>query len=308
MSPEGRTRSLLAAGSMVGVAAVWGSTFVMVKAALRQASPLLFNLLRMLIATAVLWVFYRKRLKRIDAFTWKAGAVAGVLLGTGYQLQTAGLAGTTAVKSAFLTGLVVVLVPLFSFAGRLRGIRAPKPGASAVAGAAIAFAGLFAMTTPPGTMPGELWAALSAGDLLTLGCAVAFAAHLLVLSRCTTVPTEQLATLQIGFATAFMVLTLPLGGVLYLHWTGELVLALLITSVLATAMAFSAQTWAQQHLTASATALLLTLEPVFALLFSFLFLKEHLSWRSGAGALLILLGIGVTEGAAPAAVVPPEPI
>ena len=306
--PPKNARGLLAAGSMIGVAAVWGSTFVMVKAALSEASPLLFNLLRMLIATGVLLMLHRKRLGQIRWSTWKASATAGVLLGAGYQLQTAGLARTTAVKSAFLTGLVVVLVPLFSFVRLLRGKRATAPGVSAIAGAAAAFAGLFAMTTPPGAVPRELWAALSAGDLLTLGCAVAFAAHLLTLSRCTDVPTEQLVTLQIGFATAFMLLTLPLGGALHLRWTGELVLALLVTGVLATALAFSAQTWAQQHLSASSTALLLTLEPVFALLCSLLFLKEHLSSRSGAGALLILLGIGITDGLAPKAVVPPEPI
>ncbi len=293
---------------MIGVTAVWGSTFVMVKAALQEASPLLFNLLRMLLATAVLWTLHRRRLAEISAFTWKASAAAGVLLGAGYQLQTAGLAGTTAVKSAFLTGLVVVLVPLFSFVRRLRGRRVPAPGASALGGAALAFAGLFAMTTPPGTTLRDLWSALSMGDLLTLGCAAAFAAHLLLLSRCTEVPTEQLATLQIGFAAMFMVITLPLGGTLHLHWTIGLAVSLLVTSVLATAAAFSAQTWAQQYLSASSTALLLTLEPVFALLFSLLFLQEHLSSRSGVGACLILLGIGVTAGLAPASVFPPEPI
>ena len=308
MSHRGQPRSLLAALALVGVTAVWGSTFVMVKAALREASPLLFNLLRMLLATAVLCALHRKRLRRIDASTWKASATAGVFLGAGYQFQTAGLARTTAVKSAFLTGLVVVLVPLFSFAGALRGKRASAPGRSAILGAALAFAGLFAMTTPAGTRLLDLWGALSPGDLLTLGCAVAFAAHLLVLSRCTEVPLEQLATLQIGCAAVFMAITLPLGGAIHLHWSSELVVALLVTSVLATAAAFSAQTWAQQHLSASSTALLLTLEPVFALLSSLLFLHEHLSRRSGAGALLILLGIGITQALAPSSPVPSEPI
>lgn len=308
MVGSGSPQRLQAAALLAAVALVWGSTFVLVKAALRDVSPLLFNLLRMLLATAVLWGVHRKRLQHIDAFTWKAGAATGVLLGAGYQLQTAGLAQTTAVKSAFLTGLLVVLVPLFSFVPRLRGPHAQPPRASALLGAGCAFAGLFALATPPGTQPRELWSALGAGDLLSLGCAVAFAAHLLVLSRSSKAPTEQMVTLQIGFAAALMLCTLPLGGAPHLHWTAESVLALGVTGVLATAAAFSAQTWAQQHLSAGATALLLTLEPVFALLFSLLFLGERLSLRAGLGAALILLGITITELFAAPTPLPPEPI
>jgi drug/metabolite transporter (DMT)-like permease len=91
--------------------------------------------------------------------------------------------------------------------------------------------------------------------------------------------------------------TRPLGGVPAIHLTGRLVLALAVTSVLATAFAFTVQSYAQQHLAPTHTALILTLEPVFAWLTSVTVLHEHLGHRAVAGALLILMGIVVIEGA-----------
>ncbi len=301
------TRRNLAFLLLAAVAAIWGGTFVLVKSALAQASPLLFNLLRMVLAAAVLLATNGRRLRRLPPSTWAAGAIAGSLLGAGYQLQTAGLARTSAIKSAFLTGLIVVLVPLLSFARVFRGPTARPPRPAVLGGTAIAFAGLFLLATPPGTPLHALPSALSLGDLLTLGCALAFAGHLLALSRLSSIPADQLAPLQIAFAALFMLLTLPLGGTPHLHWTRELALALTITAVFATALAFTVQTWAQQHLSATTTALLLTLEPVFALLFSLLFLGERLSLRSALGAGLILLGIALTELLAPGKL-PPEPL
>jgi drug/metabolite transporter (DMT)-like permease len=109
------------------------------------------------------------------------------------------------------------------------------------------------------------------------------------------VPIAQLATLQILVAALIMAVTLPLGGPVYLSVSPRLVLALLITGLFATAAAFTIQSWAQQHLPPTHTALLLTLEPVFAWLTSFFFLGERLNSRSFAGALLILTGILLTE-------------
>jgi drug/metabolite transporter (DMT)-like permease len=123
-----------------------------------------------------------------------------------------------------------------------------------------------------------------------------FSLHVLALARLS--PTgafEQLAVLQIGFCTVFMGLTMPLVEHSWIHWTPRVVVALLITAVLATALAFTIQSWAQQFLPATHTALILALEPVFAWITSFLVLGERLSLRASLGALLILGGIGLTE-------------
>ena len=298
----------LAVVLLLAVVAVWGGTFSLVKDALQDASPLVFNLMRMLIAGSALVLLNNRSLRQLSRRTWTAGATAGVFLGAGYQLQTAGLARTSAANSAFITGLVVVFVPLLSLSQRLRSPRIPPPRPASAAGALLAFAGFALMTTTGGEGVVGLLRSLRLGDVLTLGCAVAFAAHLLSLSHFADVPAAQLATLQVIACTAVMGVTLPLGGPPHLHLSTRLVIALVITGLLATAFAFSVQSWAQQHLSPGATALLLTLEPVFALLTAFAFLHERPSRRSLAGAGLILGGILLTETLDGRMGLPPEPI
>ena len=285
----------LAFALLLGVVMVWGSTFVLVKAALADASPLLFNLLRFALAAILLLLLNWKNLLGLPRRTLLGGAVAGILLAAGYELQTAGLARTSAIHSAFLTGLVVVFVPLLSFFPALRAPAATRPGLSSLVGAGSAFAGLFLLTTPAGASLQSFVSGVSVGDLLSLGCALAFAAHLLSLSRLAHLPAKQLAPLQIALCALVMLVCLPLGGQPALHGTPRLAIALTLTALLATAAAFFIQTWAQQHLPATTTALVFTLEPVFALVFSMIFLGERLSARASAGAALILCGITLSE-------------
>lgn len=225
-----------------------------------------------------------------------SGAVAGMLLATGYELQTVGLVYTTPARSAFLTGLVVVLVPMFSVLPRLRAPGSHSPRPVQLLGALGAFLGIVLLTTPAGTPLREFTSGINRGDILSLLCAAAFALHLLSLSHLVPrVPTAQLATLQIGFAALAMTVATPLLEHRYLHWSRSLIFALLICAVLATAAAFSVQSWAQKHIQASHTAMLLSLEPAFALLLSLLFFGERLSLRSGSGAALILVSLFLTE-------------
>ena len=279
---------------------VWGATFSLVKSALSDISPLLFNLLRMTLAAIALALVNFRCLRELTGRQLAYTTVVGLLLAAGYQFQTAGLARTTPTKSAFLTGLVVVFVPLLTTIPRLRPPGTPAPHWSTGLGALSAFAGLTLLTTPAGTPFLGLLRSVSTGDLLTLICAIAFAGHLLALGHFSqSVPTAQLATLQIAFAAVFMLLTLPFSGSLYVHLTPRVGVALAITSILGTAAAFTVQSWAQQHMQASHTAILLTLEPVFALSVSFIFFDERFSHRSVGGIALILAGIGVIEFTSP---------
>ncbi len=274
---------------------VWGSTFVVVKTSLANASPLLFNTIRMSLATITLLLINCHALKHITRKQLKAGALTGLFLAAGYQFQTFGLARTSAAKSAFITGLVVVFVPLLTLLPALRPAATRRPGLRAVIGALIAFAGLLLLTTPPGTAARDLFSSISPGDLITLACALAFAFHLLTLARVSPgIPAGTLATLQIGFASIFMVLTLPLEPI-RLHLTPGLALAWAVTALLGTAAAFTIQSYAQQHLPPTPTAVILTLEPVFAWLTSLLLLHERLGRRALLGAALILLAIALIE-------------
>jgi drug/metabolite transporter (DMT)-like permease len=277
---------------LLAVAALWGATFVLVN----DASPLVFNLLRMTIAFICLAVVYRRHIRRITRTSLFAGAIVGACLAAGYQFQTAGLALTTASKSAFITGMVVVLVPLLAAIPFLRGKGMHAPRWNAWGGAVLGFAGIVLLTTPASSSQSGLLSGVNLGDLLTLACALGFALHCIALAHTSTrIDLPQLATLQIGFCALYMLLTLPLGGHLYLHVTTRLVIALLIAGILATAAAFTIQSWAQQYLPPTHTALILTLEPVFAWITSFLILGERLHARAAFGAILIFGGIALTE-------------
>jgi drug/metabolite transporter (DMT)-like permease len=281
---------------LLAVVAIWGATFVLVKNALHDASPLLFNLIRMALAFLALAAINRRHLRELSRRTLLSGLFVGTFLAAGYQFQTVGLAHTTAAKSAFITGLVVVFVPLLTAIPALRPTGTPAPGSSTFLGAILAFTGLVLLTTPPGTGLNHIFASIGLGDLFTLLCALAFAGHLLSLSHASLhLSAGLLATLQIGAATVIMVISLPLGGTPHLHLTPGLIAAFAITSLLATAAAFTIQSYAQQHLAPTHTALVLTLEPVFAWLTSLLVLHEHFGHRALAGALLILAGIAVIE-------------
>jgi len=297
---------------MLFVVAVWGSTFVLIKGALADATPAAFNLVRMTLAFLVLAAAYH----RADRQFWRgirgwqiaSGALVGLCLATGYQFQTTGLALTTPSKSAFITGLVVVLVPLFSSIPGLHVPGARKPRWNAFAGAALAFTGIILLTAPAaaairpasamGSVAGLLpdLSSINKGDLLTLGCAVGFAFHCIALSHISPrIGFRPLAVLQVGFCAVFMALSLPFIEQPHIVWTPRLAIALAIAAVLATAAAFSIQSWAQSVLPPTHTAMLITLEPVFAWITSFLVMGERLGLRPASGALLILAGIALTE-------------
>jgi drug/metabolite transporter (DMT)-like permease len=288
------SRSLRAHLLLIAVVFVWGATFVLIKDALQDISPLLFNLLRMTLAFACLATVYRRHLKDLTRHTLRHGALVGLCLAMGYQFQTAGLRLTTPSKSAFITGLMVVLVPLLSAIPFLRTVNSRVPGWNACLGALLAFLGIVLLTTPAHATFG--FSSLNAGDVLTLGCALGFALHVLALAHALPhVPFTQLALLQVGFCALFMAISGPMLEHFWIHWSGRVIVALGVAAILATAAAFTVQSYAQQYLPPTHTALILALEPVFAWLTSFVALGERLNWRASIGALLILGGIALTE-------------
>ena len=290
------SRSARAHLLLLAVVLIWGATFVLVKDALTDISPLLFNLLRMAIATVALAAVYHRQIRHLRRAHLIAGAVVGFCLALGYQFQTAGLARTTPAKSAFITGLVVVLVPLLSAVPVLRARGMHGPRWNAVTGAVIAFGGIVLLTTPARTPWRSIFATVNRGDWLTLGCAFGFALHMLALAHYSPrTPLAALAVLQLGACTVFMGISLPIFEQPILHTSTRLLAALLIAALLATAAAFTIQSWAQQSLPATHTALILALEPVFAWLTAFFFLHERMTGRAATGAALILAGIAVTE-------------
>jgi drug/metabolite transporter (DMT)-like permease len=285
------SRSLKAHLLLALIALIWGSTFVLVKAALRDCSPLVLNALRMFLAAGLLAAYYRKQLHGLSRRALAAGSVIGVCLYLGYAFQTTGLRLTTPSKSAFLTGVSTVLVPVIMFALWRTHVHFWR-----AAGICLALLGLFLMTVPGGQQGIADFAKVNRGDVLSFACAVAFAFQIVFLGRATQrFPFEQIAVLQIAVAGVLTAVSAPFLEQPHFAATPVVIACVLVTGIFATAVAFAIQSWAQQFTPESHTALIFTLEPVFAWLTSFILLGERLGLRAGGGALLILAGVLTSE-------------
>lgn len=273
--------------ALIFICFIWGSTFVVVKGAINQVSPLLFLAFRFVLATAVLGLTMRGvtggiyQTKPILA----GGALAGAFLFLGYVLQTVGLKYTTPSKSAFLTGLSIVMVPVFAAVFERK-----PPGPSEVFGIALASAGMALMTLHRDSLT------IERGDLLTIGCAAAFAVQILLVGHLAPkLGFQALAVTQIAVAALLSLATFWWVETPSIRWTAGLLAALVLTGVFATALAFTVQAWAQQYTTPTRVALIFASEPLFAWVTSFVAFGETLSRRSTLGAALILAGILAVE-------------
>lgn len=275
---------------LASVAFIWGATFVFVKRALADISTVYFLAVRFSLATACMVVMFAPRLRQIDADCFRRGFQGGLLVGLflwlGYMLQTFGLKYTSAGNSGFLTGFYIVLVPLI---GACLYRRWPQP--REMIGVLAATAGMAVLTFPSLDRSFRV----NTGDLLTIGCAVAFAFHLLVLGYYSRRELfEAVALGQIVCAAALSAASLTVEHP-RAQWTGSVVFAIAVTAVLATAVAFALQTWGQQYTTATRTALIFALEPVFALVTAVLIGGEPLTLPAIVGGSLILSGILAVE-------------
>jgi drug/metabolite transporter (DMT)-like permease len=278
--------------------AVWGSSFAILRTLLGEevASPMALVSVRMTLASALLLGFLaatargREQLAAIRGPLLAEGVFAGALLGLGFLLQTEGLQRTTASRSGFLTGTLVVLTPLIEFAAFRK-----RPAAPALLGVSLAFLGITVLSAP--------WSdashATMAGDSLTFLCAVVFAAQIVALGRIAPRhPVLPLLLLQLTTTAAVAAIAGPL--VERQHFAGSLRLwaALSYLALFATLLAFGVQTWAQKILPPVRVALIGSLEPVFAALWAALLIGERLSGRELVGGALIIAGVVVGEAGA----------
>jgi drug/metabolite transporter (DMT)-like permease len=270
--------------ALIGITIIWGTTFVIVKSALADVSTFVFLALRFSVAAIVLAFVYRKAVRRMALLP---GLLAGGLLFTAYVFQSLGLELTTPSKSAFLTGLSIPMVPLASSL-----VYRTKPRAVEVTGILIATFGMILMTFSAAS----LQFGMSRGDLLSLLCAVTFALHIVVIGHFSPLMGfESLAVIQIAVtAAAASVLSLFAEPARF-HLTGAVAAAIPITGLLATALAFTTQAWAQQYTSATRAALIFALEPVVAWLTSWALTGETMAIRGKVGAGTILAGILLVE-------------
>lgn len=274
-------KQYLADLSLITVAFIWGTTFQIVHDALVDIGTFPFLAIRFLVAFILLLPLCRRPWKWHISALW-----SGSFLMAGYALQTFGLVWTTPGKAAFITGLSVVLIPL------MLAVRDKKlPGWGSLAGGLLAAAGLGFLTLEGSLLPGR-------GDLLVLGCAFFFALQILAVEKALKhMNPQNLTVVQLMVVSLLSFLMWGgFGG--EVHFTELALVALLITSVLATSAAFLIQGWAQKYTSPSHVALAFTMEPVFAALYSYLVGGEVFTPQKIVGCLLVLAGIllGIARG------------
>jgi drug/metabolite transporter (DMT)-like permease len=291
-----KKKILLADISLLFVAFIWGTTFVLVQNAIDTLPPLAFNALRFFIAALSLFIWYSVAQKKnqekltIALPILLSGIVLGVILFAGYAFQTIGLLYTTTSKAAFITGLSVVLVPIFSLL-----LFKQKPQLFPMIGITLALIGLYLLT-----MINTFGIAL--GDLLILGCAVSFAFHIIY----TGFYAKKYAAIQLTVVQISTVAFLSfISSLFFESWNNiltfdvllniEVIAAIVITSLLATALAFFIQTSTQQYTTPTKVGIIFAMEPVFAALTAFFFTNETLGYAAIIGCFLIFIGMILAE-------------
>jgi drug/metabolite transporter (DMT)-like permease len=254
------------------VTAVWGWTFVLVKDALTQYPTLPFLELRFIVAFLLLVALVRRLPTRREV---RVGVIAGAVLAAGYLAQTVGLTMTSPGNSGLITGLFVVFTPLID---RLFGTPLHRWTVIAVL---VALSGTVMLVGGP--------SGFGLGDILTVVCAALYALHMVLLSHWSPgLRAAPLAMVQMG--TGALIFTGS--GSWSLQVPSPYVwLAIAVTGVFASALAFYIQTWAQQHLSASRTALILTTEPAWAVAAAVVLAGQRFGLLQAAGAALVLAAI-----------------
>ncbi len=263
--------------SLFLVSVVWGATFPLVKASLEFISPMGFITLRFALGFSILAIFMVKHL-RMNRDVLIPGLILSVFLFLGYMFQTTGLKYTSSSHSGFITGLYVVFTPLFAIL--LLRERISWKVATAVF---LALLGLYFLSNLSGGM--------NRGDFLTLLCAIAYAVQVVLVAKYSRMyDPNELTLIELAMVSLFSMGGWAIEGFqIQMNWL--MIFGVVFTGIFATAIAILAQTHAQRVIPSSHAAVIYTTEPVFAGIFSYIFLGETLGPSGIAGAVLILLGM-----------------
>ncbi|MCU7499838.1 MAG: DMT family transporter [Ignavibacteria bacterium] len=286
-------------GALLFNTIIWGGTFVIVKNSLNDISPMLFVGIRFLIASLVLLPFAIKELKKLDGKSARMGLVVGVFLFLGFSTQTVGLNYTTATKSGFITGSLVMFTPLLQLL-----IERRKPTLGAMFGSLLVLMGLVFLSvrdTSIWNLFYELGSNFNFGDVMTLLCAIFFAMQIVFLDRASRrINFKALTFLQLS-ATSMLALLLAFAlsalGVepVRAEFTGSLIGGLAYTAFLATFITMTVQTRFQKEVSPTKAGIIYSFEPLFSAVFAFFALSERFTLFSFIGCALIFSGLLASE-------------
>lgn len=278
------TKQRTAEAALLGTTLIWGSTFAVQKLALAEISPLMLVVFRFGAATLIWLAVFGRRIFPIPAAAVIQGSILGLFLFLGFIVQTIGLNYTTASKSAFITSMMVVFVPLLQLV-----IERRSPSIGNALGIIVVSIGLWMLTSPAGS-------AFTLGDALTLASAVVFAIYIVYLD----VVSHHMPTLQLTFLQTATTAVGSFVGVLVFEEvqitaSPRLLTALAYLTICATVLTTFIQTRFQKDTTPTKAAIIFTTEPVIAAALAYFLLGEHLGLIGVFGGALILIGVLVSE-------------
>ena len=262
------------------VTIIWGLTFVLVKAALNDAPPFSFAALRFGLATLITLLIVNKNIITITKNEIIGGILCGFFLFLGYAFQNFGLVNTTATKSAFITSVSVLIVPLLLFSMNIQKVKLRIWVA-----VLLATLGLYLLILPGG--------GINIGDVITFGCAVSFALHIIAQDNYLKKEIRLLPffCIQLASVTLISFINAQVFEPEAIIWSTRLINAIIITSIFATLIAFLIMIWAQKILNPSETAIIFAMEPVAAALFAMVFAGEILGLLGWIGGGLVCLAV-----------------
>jgi drug/metabolite transporter (DMT)-like permease len=284
-------RTRLAQIGLVFTTLAWGATFVMVKEGLNHAQPFTFGAYRFLIATICTAFLVRSRIFELNKQEFLGAVICGFFLFTGYTFQNFGLwenefyISTTPSKSAFITSISIIMVPLMLVLSGLQ-----KVSTRIWVAIILATIGLYLLLDPSGS-------GISLGDGLTFGCATCFAIHIIIQDRYAKggIHVTRFFFIQVAVVTLLSFICSYFFDTQPPTWSSELINALLMTGIIATTIAILIMVWAQQILSPSQTALIFSLEPVFAAFFSWILIGEILGFWGWVGGVLVVIAVVSSE-------------
>ena len=263
------------------VSTIWGFTFFLIKDALHDALPFSFAALRFGLATILTLFIINKNIIKINKQEVIGGLICGFFLFLGYAFQNFGLMHTTATKSAFITSVSVLIVPLLLVAMDIQIVNIRIWFA-----VLLATLGLYLLILPKGGN-------INIGDVITFGCAISFALHIIAQDNYLKKKIRILPffCIQLVFVTLISFVHAHIFEPESIIWSNRLIKAIIITGVLATFISFLLMIWAQTMLNPSETAIIFAMEPVAAALFAIVFAGEILGFWGWIGGGLVCLAV-----------------
>ncbi len=272
--------------ALLAAAAIWGTTFPLVKDALRVISPFEFLAIRFTIASAVLAALSPRSARASVRTGLRAGLIAGSLLALGHAFQTIGLDHTLSTNAGFITGLYVVFTPLLAAVVLRR-----RPDIVVLLGVVLTAAGLALMSL---RLEGGR-VSFNGGDLLVLVCAVMYAGQIVTLARYASESDPRVLTLQQLGVTALVFIVLTPAQPVSAPTSWDVWIAILATALGSSVFGIGVQTWAQRRISPTRAAVIFSMEAPFAALAAYFLADERLTSRAWAGAVMILAGMLIVE-------------